>query len=63
MSDDEKLFAAAAFECGYDKGYEDGKHDGRSDERRVIVKWLRNQDGHGYDDIRANLIEDGEHLK
>lgn len=28
-----------------------------------IVKWLREQDGHGYDDVRANCIEAGEYLK
>lgn len=28
-----------------------------------IVAWLREQDGHGYDDVRANCIEAGEHLK
>jgi hypothetical protein len=25
-----------------------------------IVAWLRDQDGHGYDDVRANCIEAGE---
>ena len=25
-----------------------------------IVAWLRDQDGHGYDDVRANVIEAGE---
>ena len=33
------------------------------EERAKIVAWLREQDGHGYDDIRANLIEAKEHLK
>lgn len=32
-------------------------------EREAVVKWLREQDGHGYDDMRANCIEAGEHLK
>ena len=62
MTADEKLFSAVAYDCGYEQGYEDGKHDGRSDERKAIVAWLRAQDGHGYDDMRASLIEDGEHL-
>lgn len=31
-------------------------------ERDRIVAWLREQDGHGYDDMRANSIEAGEHL-
>ena len=31
-------------------------------ERAAIVAWLRKQDGHGYDDMRANCIEAGEHL-
>lgn len=30
-------------------------------ERAAIVAWLRKQDGHGYDDMRADLIEAGEH--
>lgn len=30
-------------------------------ERAKIVAWLREQDGHGYDDMRANCIEAGEH--
>lgn len=59
MTSDEQLFAACAFDCGYQQGYDDGA----SDERKRIVRWLREQDGHGYDDMRANLIEDGEHLK
>ncbi len=63
MTSDEKLTIASAFDCGYQQGYDDGKHDGASDERKRIVRWLREQDGHGYDDMRANLIEDGEHLK
>jgi hypothetical protein len=25
-----------------------------------VVAWLREQDGHGYDDVRANCIEAGE---
>lgn len=33
------------------------------EEREKIVAWLRAQDGHGYDDMRANAIEAGEHLK
>lgn len=28
-----------------------------------IVAWLREQDGYGYDDMRADCIEAGEHLK
>ena len=32
-------------------------------ERAAIVAWLRGQDGHGYDDMRAECIEAGEHLK
>ncbi len=39
----------------------------RADERakteREIVEWLREQDGHGYDHMRADCIEAGEHLK
>lgn len=31
-------------------------------ERDRIVAWLREQDGHGYDDMRADAIEAGEHL-
>lgn len=34
---------------------------GMRDERAAIVAWLRKQDGHGYDDMRADLIEAGEH--
>ena len=34
----------------------------RMEERGKIVRWLREQDGHGYDDMRANCIEAGEHL-
>lgn len=34
-----------------------------AEERAKIVAWLRNQDGHGYDDMRANCIEAKEHLK
>lgn len=34
-----------------------------ADERARIVAWLRQQDGHGYDDMRVELIEAGEHLK
>ncbi len=37
MNSDEKLFAAIAFDCGYDQGREDGKDD----ERKRIVAWLR----------------------
>jgi hypothetical protein len=33
------------------------------EERAKIVAWLRAQDGHGYDDMRANCIEAGDHLK
>lgn len=33
-----------------------------ADERARIVAWLRDQDGYGYDDMRAELIEAGEHL-
>jgi hypothetical protein len=40
-----------------------GVESGKDYERDKIVAWLRNQDGHGYDDMRANLIEAGEHLK
>lgn len=32
-------------------------------ERAAIVAWLRDQGGYGYDDVRANCIEAGEHLK
>lgn len=32
-------------------------------ERAKIVGWLREQDGHGYDTMRADCIEAGEHLK
>lgn len=32
-------------------------------ERAKIVAWLRGQDGHGYDTMRAECIEAGEHLK
>lgn len=32
------------------------------EERNRIVAWLREQDGHGYDDMRADAIEAGEHL-
>ena len=32
-------------------------------ERAKIVAWLREQDGHGYDAMRAECIEAGEHLK
>ena len=35
----------------------------RSEVVREIVAWLREQDGHGYDDMRANCIEAGEYLK
>ena len=35
----------------------------RSEVVREIVAWLREQDGHGYDDVRANCIEAGEYLK
>lgn len=31
------------------------------DERAAIVAWLRDQDGHGYDTMRADCIENGEH--
>ncbi len=37
MTSDEKLFAAIAFDCGYDQGHEDGKDS----ERKAIVDWLR----------------------
>jgi hypothetical protein len=36
---------------------------GREQERAAIVAWLREQDGHGYDDMRAIAIEAEEHLK
>ena len=32
-------------------------------ERAKIVAWLREQDGHGYDAMRADCIEAGEHLQ
>ena len=35
----------------------------RMEERAAIVAWLREQDGHGYDTVRADCIEAGEHLK
>jgi hypothetical protein len=35
----------------------------RLEERAKIVAWLREQDGHGYDAMRADCIEAGEHLK
>lgn len=35
----------------------------RLTERAKIVAWLRGQDGHGYDAMRAECIEAGEHLK
>ena len=35
----------------------------RLEERAKIVAWLRGQDGHGYDAMRAECIEAGEHLK
>jgi hypothetical protein len=35
----------------------------RLEERAKIVAWLRSQDGHGYDAMRADCIEAGEHLK
>lgn len=35
----------------------------RLEERAKIVAWLREQDGHGYDAMRAECIEAGEHLK
>lgn len=63
MTSDEKLAIASAYDVGYQLGYDDGKHDGASDERKRIVEWLREQDGHGYDDMRANLIEAGEHRR
>lgn len=44
---------AVAYDCGIRAGQED--------ERKAIVAWLREQDGHGYDDMRANCIEAGEH--
>lgn len=41
--------------------YRQGREDGALSERQHIVGWLRDQDGHGYDDMRANCIEAGEH--
>jgi hypothetical protein len=35
----------------------------RMEERAAIVAWLRDQDGHGYDTVRADCIEAGAHLK
>ncbi len=35
----------------------------RAQVEREIVEWLREQDGHGYDHMRADCIEAGEHLK
>lgn len=35
----------------------------RMEERAKIVAWLRDQDGHGYDAMRADCIEAGEHMK
>ena len=43
--------------------YRQGKDDGVEHERTKIVAWLREQDGHGYDAMRADCIEAGEHLK
>lgn len=43
--------------------YRQGKDDGVEHERAKIVAWLRGQDGHGYDAMRAECIEAGEHLK
>ena len=43
--------------------YRQGKDDGVEHERAKIVAWLREQDGHGYDAMRAECIEAGEHLK
>jgi hypothetical protein len=40
-----------------------GMESGKDYERAKIVAWLREQNGHGYDDVRANCIEAGEHLK
>jgi hypothetical protein len=40
-----------------------GVRKGREAERAKIVAWLREQDGHGYDDMRADAIENGEHLR
>jgi len=34
---------------------------GREAERAEIVAWLRDQDGHGYDDMRADAIEARQH--
>ena len=53
MTSDEKLFAAIAFDCGYDQGREDGKDD----ERKAIVDWLRKS---GYNQI-AYCIEKEAH--
>lgn len=53
MTDDEKLFAAIAFDCGYDQGHEDGKDN----ERKAIVDWLRKS---GYNQI-AYCIEKEAH--
>jgi chromosome segregation ATPase len=43
--------------------YRQGKDDGMQYERELVVAWLREQDGHGYDDMRADFVEAGEHLK
>jgi len=42
--------------------YRQGKDDGIEQERGNIVEWLRKQDGYGYDHMRADCIEAGEHL-
>ena len=43
--------------------YRQGKDDGVEQERAKIVAWLREQDGHGYDAMRAECIEAGEQSK
>lgn len=53
MTHDEQLFAAIAFDCGYDQGYEDGK----GDERKAIVEYLRKA---GYQQI-AYILEREAH--
>lgn len=42
------------------RAFAEGLAEGRKIERAAIADWLREQDGHGYDDMRANLIEAGE---
>jgi hypothetical protein len=59
----EIMLIAAHRQSAADYWYRQGEDDGVQMERQNIVGWLREQDGHGYDDMRADLIEAGEHLK